>query len=342
MTRTVSLYKSMRSLQPYEIGVSQVLGYIREGRWAENVKTTDKEDLPCFTVSGTFIGSKAQENLKTQSGLLSLDIDSFGSNLPNILQALSPIRPNIYSYFKSVSGKGLCVLVAIDGFEDVNDFKEIYESLYQLLEPSLRELCKFDYLPNLNRLRYVSHDPDLFLNEQAVAYTERKEVPYKIEFKDQSKLKTVSLELNKLIGLDRIKKVDEVYTANVGQFGANGKPRHDWVLGFTRWCCRADVGEQECYDYICLNYKVPERGSVWDGEVRRCIQSSYSTYAHERGEYVPSKQFDFRDIKSCANIEEVKNIFLTFIGREEEYAEQADKDFLKYKVEFYKQIYRWL
>jgi len=345
LSRKIGLYENQSSWTPYVLPAETIVRFIKDGRWKGTVKEKAKEDLPCFTVSGVFNGAKKQDNLTTNSGLLSLDLDNVGDKITQALELLSIIKPHIYSYFKSVSGNGLCVLVAIDEFSSVDDFKEIYESIYDELK-GLNGFIKFDHLNNLNRLRYVSYDPDAYLNVNAEAYTKRKSLPKTVEFKQDNVLKVVDLGVNKMTGNELIEHVVRVYTDNSGSFGGNGKPRHDWVLGLTRWLCKGGVGESDAQAYILQNYDLPERGHVWAKEVSRCVRDSYSHYQSENGKYTPTKNFKFDDIKSASDLSEVRTVFLQYIGQEEtklvDIVEPKLKAFLETKLNFYKTIYRWL
>jgi len=345
-SRNVGIYPNMASVEGRSIDLSLLCNFIKNERWADTIKTTPKEELPCFTVGGVFKGAKSQDNLAQPSNIASLDIDNLGQNLDEVMGVLTKIRPHIYSYFRSRSLNGLCVLVAIDDFDSVDDYKEIYEALFSEVS-DLAKIVKFDYLPNLNRLRYVSSDPDLYLNIEAIPFTKRLTPPTKIEVKVDNKLVSVSLDLNKLTGADRVNKVAESYTHFTGAFGANGKPRHDWVLGLARWMCRADVDQYDALSFIQTNYHNGDRGAVWEREVARCVRDSYRTYAVERGTHIPDKPFDYRDINTATDLEQVRDNFLTFIGKEEEYVEGLGDDnkskvFLKSKISFLKTIYRWL
>lgn len=343
MNRIVSLYENMTSTQANHIELSRVLYHIKNGWWKDKVEQLPKDQLPCFTVSGTFRGAKKQENLDQKSLVISLDLDDIENWVEVAFLLDTKIKNHIYSHFTSVSGKGCCILVAIDDFTDIEDYKQIYEALYHELI-GLNEFCKFDYLNNLNRLRYVSYDPDLYLNEEAVPYDKRRELPINIPVKKDGVLSNVSLDMNKLVGIDRINKIVETYTLHTGHFGANGKPRHDWVLGLTRWLCRGDVSESDAFDYICQNFHNPERASVWTKEVSRCVRDSYNAYAAERGSYVPQKSFDYR--VSPNNIEEAKSLFLQYVSIEEENMNKIGdaklRDFVSNKIEFLKTIYKWL
>lgn len=344
MSRTVGIYKNMNSQEGFQVPLESVLKKIRDGYWKTTIATVEKENLPCFTVSGVFAGAKKQENLIKKSLVISLDIDDI-SDFQEVFIILNKIKQHTISCFKSRSGKGLCVLVAIDDFVDVADYKEIYGALYDEVT-DLNKFAKFDHLNNLNRLRYVSSDPDLYMNLEAIPFTERKEIPLNLPLKKDGVVSTVSLDVNKLTGLDRVNSVVEKYTEINGPFGANGKPRHDWVLGLTRWLCRADVSETDAYSYIVSNYHNPARAEIWDREVARCVRDSYNTYAAERGDYVPAKPFNFNEITGAPNIEVVRNLFLQFIAKEEENGSKVSDEklcsFIESKINFLKSIYRWL
>ena len=158
-----------------DVPISKVMDGIKRGRWKgaiEKLRETGdksiKTSLPYFTGSGTF-SKRNDKGLKEHNDRIIIDIDNI-DNLEDIRALLSLDTYTEY-LFMSCSGKGLAVIVKIEG----NKHKETFLSLQQYyMETYGIEIDKAG--KDLSRPRYISYDPHLFFNPTAEIYTEVVEI----------------------------------------------------------------------------------------------------------------------------------------------------------------------
>lgn len=131
---------------------------------SEEQKKLKTFSLPCFTASGTFSTKKA-DSLKEPSGFIAIDFD----DITDIDEARSQLYADPYTYcgFVSVSGKGLCIIVKIDPKKFIESFQGLDEYYFKNFSYQIDQSCK-----NINRLRFISFDPDLFLNQDSKKFTQ--------------------------------------------------------------------------------------------------------------------------------------------------------------------------
>jgi len=177
----VSFYPDSVTTAGQQLALPEVLAGIRDGRWAAEVLAVRalaadtkayakaKRALPGFTTSGTF-SARADGKLLTHSGLLCLDIDNKEANVGIDLAAVrQAVEADSYTYAVAAStgGVGFFVLVPIPPDDHKGSFRALaayYLSAYGLTVDSS---CS-----NVSRLRFVSYDPALYLNEGAVTFEE--------------------------------------------------------------------------------------------------------------------------------------------------------------------------
>jgi hypothetical protein len=146
--------------------IADFLSAVRFGKWKDQIeairKVEDKKvrdgmkrNLPSVTVSGTFRERKAELILE-HSGFLSIDIDGYTDRTE-----LNE-DPYTYALFGSASGRGLVVLVRINPDKHKESFRWIQDYYFKrfgiVVDPAPSSVAS---------LRYVSFDPDLFINEKA-------------------------------------------------------------------------------------------------------------------------------------------------------------------------------
>lgn len=176
----VSFFPKLINPEPTKVlHLAELLAGIRDGRWAEQVLAVRalapnstayseaKRRLPCFTPSGTF-ERRTPAGLLQHSGIVGLDLDA--KQNPGVDLAAAKVRlaadPTTYACFTSVGGEGLCVLVRIPTDNHADSFRSLkayYKQAYGLVVDDLRDV---------GRLRFVSCDPALYLNEEAEAFAE--------------------------------------------------------------------------------------------------------------------------------------------------------------------------
>ncbi len=171
----ISYFNNIKQTTPdSETEILSFLNNVKLGTWDRLIKPindeTDKKkrgelknkSLPYVTISGTF--SKRNNNsLIKHSGFICLDIDE----IINLDDEWDKIIEDPYTFgaFKSASGKGIAVIVKINP----NKHRESYESLesYYLENYyiTLDKACK-----DVARARYVSFDPNTFVNQGAEVF----------------------------------------------------------------------------------------------------------------------------------------------------------------------------
>lgn len=182
----ISYYASLTQRTSNDtIPISDFLNAVKFGKWQDqvlkvrNAKTTaeqkaEKLKLPSVIMAGIFNEPK-DASCQQHSGLIAIDFDE----LDDMPQAKEALKADRYSYAVSVSvrGHGLFVVVQIDGQKHRQSFRQLadyYRNTYGLIVDASGI--------NEARRRFVSYDPDLFVNEKAarfVAKPEKKQKPQK-------------------------------------------------------------------------------------------------------------------------------------------------------------------
>lgn len=163
----ISLFQRANSVKPEStIDIPDFLNNIKYGKWKDLIEPIRieqdkekrkilKEQVPAVTCSGTFT-SRNQNNIIKHSGFIAIDIDGFNDK--------TPIESDIYTYacFRSASGNGLCVLVKVNPEKHKECFRWIQQHYFNtygiVVDPAPS---------NVASLRFVSYDPDLFINEKS-------------------------------------------------------------------------------------------------------------------------------------------------------------------------------
>ena len=174
-----SLYEKIKSKSPKNIPLEYYIQAVQEGFWQDYVfparaefekngksdkykklKTKVPAILGCCVMKP---GKKEKSNVDYMNGFLVLDIDEDISDVQYY-----GIKEDKYTHLlhKSISGRNYCNFIKIDKSKD---FKGIFDSLceyyYQNFNIALDRSCS-----NINRLRFVSYDPDLYYNEKSSTY----------------------------------------------------------------------------------------------------------------------------------------------------------------------------
>lgn len=182
----ISYYPYIRELTPSKsMPIDIFLEGIRSGLWEDHAhrvrviadkdeRQKEKTSVPYVTLSGVF----SQRNIKgllTHSGLLAIDLD----DLDDIDEVKSRVccDPYVYACFTSISGRGLCVIMKINPEKHLDSFLGVQQHLfieYQLVVDTSGK--------DVSRARYVSYDPDVFINEGAKKFAKylKKEKPIQV------------------------------------------------------------------------------------------------------------------------------------------------------------------
>lgn len=168
----ISFFKSLPSkgnphLCDEIINLDELLSKIKFGEWKNQVEVirseTDKVkrnklklNLPTVTIGGTF-KERSSDNLIEHSGFICVDIDNYNDKSSLLSD------PYTYALFNSASGNGIAIIVKVNK----DKHKESYRWLsnYYFLNFGI----SVDPAPsNVASLRFVSYDPDLFVNARSL------------------------------------------------------------------------------------------------------------------------------------------------------------------------------
>lgn len=163
--------KIVPSVKPIgEIEFFDYLNHVKNGYYEDEVLNyragrIDKSDLPGVTPSGTFT-YRSTKNLKDHSGIIVIDIDKddqLDTYDYKIIRARFRKDPYIYACHLSCSGDGgLAAYVRIDPTKHLDAFlsleKYFADNYRVIIDPSGKDVSRF---------RYVSYDPDLYINEDS-------------------------------------------------------------------------------------------------------------------------------------------------------------------------------
>lgn len=169
----MSLYDNQFSKTKKDIDIENYIGFIQHGanqdavingralKQAGDLEGYKKLKMSSKCVTGSAIlndGSKSENNIKALNGLIVIDIDG---------QINDELKYDKYSYIthRSFGGDGMCIFVRInpDKFEDsFNGLADYYYKTYNIV---IDQSCK-----NKNRLRYLSYDVDIHVNNAAAKF----------------------------------------------------------------------------------------------------------------------------------------------------------------------------
>lgn len=148
------------------ISISDFLNFVKYGKWKHLIepiriepdqkKRSDlKRNIPSLTISGVFEERK-EENLLEHSGFICIDIDHFTDKTQLLTDQYT------YALMKSASGGGLAVIVKIDKEKHKESFKWLQNYYYKFFG------IVVDSAPsNVASLRFVSYDPEIYVNEKS-------------------------------------------------------------------------------------------------------------------------------------------------------------------------------
>lgn len=174
---TVTFYNNTSGKEKVDAELISIVRAIRKGNWKDKVieyrnivsekgkesdeaKLFKRYDLPAFTVSGTFENARKASQLTAHSGFIAVDIDG----VEDVESTCSELYADDYTYagFVSVSGSGICLIVKIDPKKHLESFLGLEHYYFKKYNLQIDQACK-----DVNRLRFVSDDPDLIINESA-------------------------------------------------------------------------------------------------------------------------------------------------------------------------------
>lgn len=228
----ISHYKNIHDSQDTDIELDNFLEGVRSGRWQDivldvrnapnkEIKELKKKSAPLVTVSGSFSARK-DDSLRKHSNFIAIDID----NLEDPVATKQRVSNDsyIYSAFVSISGKGLCLIMRIDGTRHLDAFNGIAAYLYNEYQLIVDQSGK-----NVSRARFISYDPGIIQNSKSAIF--KKYLPKKKEYKP-AKVAVIKTDFDSMIdqmdkkGLNLCEDYSDwiqIAYALVSEFGEQGR-----------------------------------------------------------------------------------------------------------------------
>lgn len=334
MGSKVSYYKNVyETKQTNELELDEILLDIKNGKWDKHFlgisSEPDKEKrqelkkaVPCFTCSGIFPNERKDKDIKEHSGYIICDVDDV-EDVNSVKRTLASDK-YVYSCFVSISGRGVCFIVKIDGKKHQDAFDGLMEYFYNnyqiRLDPSGR---------NVSRLRFVSFDPALYQNPESEKFKQYTVKP-KTQ-KGESSYLFVSSQFEKIVYSITSDICGsyigwfEVGCAIASKYGESGLRYFEHISQYResskRNFLQSEVSKQ--YKYCCIShygysintfyhYAKLAGYSIKDKEIDTVAKTAY--YAKDRGN---------------KNIESIYTIVQTAIGEETNLLESEQKEVIK-------------
>ncbi len=121
-----------------------------------------KKTLPAFTVAGTFKGRRAKVDFVKSSGIFLIDIDKIPN--PEAVKTRLKEIPSLAFAFISPSENGVKAGFRVQPFKNDKEFKAVFK-IFQSWLADFHAIEIDDACKDISRLCFVSHDPDIYINE---------------------------------------------------------------------------------------------------------------------------------------------------------------------------------
>lgn len=252
----VSLLDAIQMGNEYKEKIQQLRAIDRDTNEGEYKRI--KLQMPMHTVS-CLCGNSAK-NIDKYTNLVCIDIDAKDNPQTNIEEIRKKVNNLPYTLYssQSVGGKGLYILIAVDGDKDtfINHFKALQDE-FNKLGIVIDKSCK-----NLNRLRVISNDTAAYYNEKAEIYTKIKIDYPKVTYKETKPTYKANHTKDKATFEMALKDIEErglIITHN-----------HRETLDISN--CLASVWGEEGREYLHIIRK--QRDGYNDYKVDECYNTS--------------------------------------------------------------------
>jgi len=148
-----------------EFSIDEYFKGIISGRWQDEIFNyrngkIKKHEVPAITISGTFNPGRKDSDIKSYTNVMIIDIDQKDNTikLSEVKESLREI-PELMAYHHSLGGEGLAVYFPIVKAK----YRESYEAITRMLTNDYGIITDSS-CSNISRLRFVSYDPDLYIN----------------------------------------------------------------------------------------------------------------------------------------------------------------------------------
>ena len=306
--KKVSLFNRITDIKnPIQYNIDDILAIIKSGsefdlrkkvQDVRNAKDKDEKDekkkrIPAATVNGTF-ESKNKNCLKVYSSYTALDFDHIPEDeMQDFINNLKK-SPHVYAGFKTSSGEGYKAIILHDNLEPLYH-DDLYEQLLEYYNCEVKDTSTRD----LARGNYLSYDPDLWINPDAVPFhfVPSTTVPKTVVMKTETVIKTEAgeeilvqdddeasgflLKLRKQVISDEtiIKFLKGIWTGK-----AIGQGRNNAAMSYAGVLCKAGIEKNKAKELI--------EELIPGFDISEIIDYAYShnIYRCERRRYIRKKK----------------------------------------------------
>ena len=186
----VSLYNNKKSYNPTPTSLQWYFDAVKNGTNKEDVLTARgiKKDNPqkyqeikedtAFIMASCVMntGRKIKDNIKEENGVICIDIDCDIHD-----QQIHDIQNDVHTLcvHRSFGGDGICVFIKIKKNAFLECFHALADYFYNTYGLSIDQSCK-----NVNRFRYISFDPEIYVNQDSKTWLKIKSIKHEPKRKD--------------------------------------------------------------------------------------------------------------------------------------------------------------
>ena len=265
----------------YRTKVESVRKFANEGKFKKSSEL--KTLLPSFTPSGLFNETHRKEDLIQYNSMVILDIDKIGVERVAELKKKAIGNDKVFAAFISPSGNGLKILVKTDSTTETHEaaFGQIAEHFEKELQVTIDKSGK-DY----SRLCFLSYDPDLYLNEEAVV------------FKTETEAKnTISGKISYSGDVTELYTYTVTYTEKIKQFYTG--ERNNFIYLLSNNLNRVGIDKATAESLIKANYNDRDMGK----EIQASINSAFS-HSDEHGIWKPEYIISVISVKTATSVKQ--------------------------------------
>ena len=222
--------------------------------------STLKLSLPAFAVNGTFHGTRANDNIKEYSQLISLDYDKLED--AHALKAKVQELNCTHAAFISPSGKGVKVFIRIDTQKEYH--AKAYENVKRYYDDYL-SIPSDSQASDMARLCLLSHDPNIFYNKESVTFSAEESLNLTVD--------------------DFTENLDRVYKFTSKHLTFMDGSRNSFVFQFSCNANRYGIPIDQVIKYAAKFIQDDFPLS----EIETIITGAYGRYASEWGKYTTSE-----------------------------------------------------
>ncbi len=213
---------------------------------------------------------RRKEGLLQHNGLAILDFD----HVEDAPAFRDKLKEDVWFYaaWLSPSGDGVKALIRIPTVQSDEEYKEYYEAILEYYQDAESDRKTKD----VSRLCFSSYDPDLWVNNKAEIWTEKKIVTY-----DNRELPDIPYYATENETIEKL----ETWLQNKGETYYKGN-RNNYLFILASACNRFGIVRGSAEGYILSNYDLPER------EILQTVGSAYKdTNAHGTARFENKAEF---------------------------------------------------